>query len=295
MGPRLNALEIAQLREKEAIQRSLQYESLRQIRLAGWPDWERAMPTAIIRSALFSPIAHGNRRRLVEQIIDSSPGVQLTYSGDQLDMADADVFMHVLEMAKHQPLGARFVVNRARFLAEIGRAYHCANDQGYVRTRSVGERQYIWLNESLERLRTGSLKFLISQGEKRKGVGGVLNLISTWFWDDERNCYEIAVEPEIEKLFQCFSRIYVQKHLALPKKDQLAKWMHWYVAGCGKNTLTKIRLAILQQYSGNGHRRIDHFETSMRRALLALADVEVIGSNWFIREPDRMVGFTRIV
>jgi hypothetical protein len=83
--------------------------------------------------------------------------------------------------------------------------------------------------------------------------------------------------------------------MALPKTDQLAKWMHWFVAGCDKNKLTKIGLDHLRTYSANTHRRMDHFSNSMERALQALQDAEIIAPGWFIRTNSLMLHFTRIV
>lgn len=270
-------------------------ELKRQKQLPLWRDWERAMPTPISRSALFSPICKGNRRHHDNTIIESRPDVLLTFSGKQLDMSDADVFMQAMELAKQHPLGERFTVNRAQFLAAIGRAYVSKNANGIRRKSSIGERQYRWLDEAMERLRKGSLQFEVKQTAKRRGHGGVLNLIRDWLWDDETNTYLLSVEPQICKLFESYSRICLDRHLALPKTDQLAKWMHLYVAGTDKNRLTKIGLDYLRRYSGNSHRRLDHFSVAMQRALQALHNVGVIAGGWFIRDKDLMVGFTRIL
>lgn len=281
------ALEAQARREKE--------EAAAPKQLPLWMDWERAMPTPISRSALFSPTARGARKRLKDAVIDSRPDVELAYTGEQLDMSDADVFMQALELAKRLPLGADFVVNRAEFLAAIGRAYKSKSASGLTRKKSIGSQTYDWLDTTMKRLREGALEFKIKATPKRKAKGGILNLIKTWKWDDNSNSYLLAIDPDIYKLFESFSRIYLDKHLALPKADQLAKWMHLFVAGCDKNTLTRIGLDHLRTYSGNKHRRLDHFSHSMERALLALENAGVIAPGYFIRSNGQMVHFTRIV
>lgn len=269
-------------------------ESPRQLPL--WSDWERAMPTPITRSAVFAPIGRGERKHLKNGVINSRSDVVLTYTGEQLDMSDADVFMQALELAKRHPIGTEFIVNRAEFLTDIGRAYESKNTaKGTVRKRAIGSQTYEWLDTSMKRLREGSLDFRIKETAKRKAKGGILNLIKTWKWDNDLNSYLLAIDPEIYKLFESFSRIYLDKHMALPKTDQLAKWMHWFVAGCDKNKLTKIGLDHLRTYSANTHRRMDHFSNSMERALQALQDAEVIAPGWFIRTNNLMLHFTRIV
>lgn len=259
-----------------------------------WADWERAMPTAISRSALFAPIAKGRRTRHVNAPIDSRKDIELTFTGEQFDMSDADVFMQALNLAKRYPLGTRFSVQRSQILDEINRTYQSKSADGKKRKSVIGKSGYEWLDASMKRLKEGSLSFKFKSTGKRKPHGGILNLIQTWLWDDESNSYVMSIEPEICKLFESYSRIYLEKHLALPKADQLAKWLHLYVAGCAKDEVTKIGLDHLRGYSGNKHRRMDHFASSIGRSLQELETAEIIAPGWFIRANDRMLNFTRI-
>ncbi|MGZ3236993.1 MAG: plasmid replication initiator TrfA [Burkholderiaceae bacterium] len=293
--PGLTAVQRAEIRASIVEARRDNPDLANAEQLVLWHDWERAMPTVVSRSALFSPIGKGRRQQYVDAVIDSRTDVILTYTGQQLDMSDADVFMQVLEMAKRFPLGTRFKVNRAQLLTAIGRSYQSKSSTGKIRKSAIGDMQYQWLDEVLDRLRVASLKFEFKKTLKRKAYGGRLNLIHTWLWDDGCNSYVLSIEPEIKKLFQNFSRIYLEKHLALPKSDQLAKWMHLYVAGCKKYDEVKIGLDCLRAWSGNKHRRLDHFHVSMLRSLRALADTGIIAQGCFIRTKDSMVHFTRIV
>lgn len=292
----IKAVAFVEQMEAEAKTRRSEEEKNIPKQLPLWADWERAMPTPLSRSALFAPIGRGARKRLKAAVIESRTDVALTYTGEQLDMGDADAFMQALEMAKRHPLGTDFVVNRAEFLAEIGRAYESKNSvSGQVRKRAIGTATYDWLDDTMTRLREGALNFQLKETAKRGAKGGILNLLKTWKWDNDTNSYLLAIDQEIYKLFETFSRIYLDKHLALPKADQLAKWMHLYVAGCDKGVLTKIGLDHLRAYSGNKHRRMDHFATAMERALLALETAGIIAPGWFIRANNRMVNFTRVL
>jgi hypothetical protein len=286
-----SALEISKSREAEALKRLRE----RPVQLPLWLDWEWAMPTILTRSALFAPICQGHREWHNETIIESRSDAVLNYTGWQLDMSDADLFMVSLSLAKRHPLGFRFPVNRAHLLTAMGRAYERRLKSGRVCRSGIGEKQYAWLNAAMERLRLASLKFEIRETEKRKGRGGRFNLIHTWLWDDNENSYVLAIEPEIEKIFANFSRIYIETHLSLPKTDQLAKWLHLYISGCTKRSLTRIGLEHLKMWSGNGHRRTDHFAAAVRRALTNLEEKKVISPGWFIRPGDYMVCFTRII
>jgi hypothetical protein len=287
-----SALQRVQLRAAQAEARQQNSAELTPRQLKLWHDDERAMPTVLARSALFAPICNGQRKHHIDALIDGRSDAMLTYTGYQCDMGDADLFMQVLEFAKRYPLGTRFIVSRAQLLAAIGRSYPSA--AGPKRS-NIGSSQYKWLDEAMGRLREGVLTYTIKATPKRAAYGGKLNLVNTWHWDDATESYLLSIEPQIEALFAVFSRIYIQKHLALPKRDQLAKWMHLYVAGCAKNAQTNIGLDFLRMWSGNKERRIDHFERSMVRALGELSKVGIIGESYYIRSRDRMVCFERIV
>lgn len=261
-----------------------------------WHDAERVMPTVLARSALFAPLANGERKRHVDALIDGRSDAVLRYSGPQLDMGDADVFMQVLELGKRLPLGTRFSANRAQMLRAIGRSYSSTSADGKQRNSSIGTTQYQWLDEAMARLRAGVLTVEFNETPNRRGHGhgGTVSLVHTWRWDDQTDSYLVALEPGIEILFSVFSRIYVEKHLALPKRDQLAKWMHLYIAGCTQNVQTNIGLRYLRLWSGNKDRRLDHFEKAMKRALGELADAGIVGPGFYIRGKDQMVCFERI-
>ena len=118
-------------------------DNSRPIQLPLWHDLERAMPNMIARSALFAPIARGRRPMHERHEIASRSDAQLLYSGRQLDMADADVFMQALELAKRHRVGEPFAVNRADFLRAINRA--------------LGNSQYEWLDQTMKRLKFTTL------------------------------------------------------------------------------------------------------------------------------------------
>jgi hypothetical protein len=89
-----------------------------------WADFERAIPNHLARSSLFAPIARGKRKMLDNVELASPNGVQITYSGHQLDMGDCDVFMQALHEIRLAPLGERVRINRAAFLRGMGRSGH---------------------------------------------------------------------------------------------------------------------------------------------------------------------------
>uniref|UniRef100_UPI0039F7093F plasmid replication initiator TrfA n=1 Tax=Sulfuriferula sp. GW6 TaxID=3345112 RepID=UPI0039F7093F len=130
--------------QSEALQRVAQRAEeaknkaeMEQKQLPLWADWERAMPTSISRSALFAPIGRGRRKRHVDAVIDSRKDVLLTWTGEQLDMGDADVFMQALDLAK-TPYARRTIYcqsgtdtccNRDALISPKARTVRCARQQ----------------------------------------------------------------------------------------------------------------------------------------------------------------------
>ena len=81
------------------------------------------------------------------------------YTGEQLDMADNDVFLHALLLAQGRKAGEQIHFVRSHFLQAIG--------------RSPGTTSYKWLKDSLQRIASASL-FI----ENSDGDGKMFRLIS---------------------------------------------------------------------------------------------------------------------
>ena len=54
--------------------------------------YDRTVPNACIRSALFAVVRKGQRKIFKERKIFSQPGYDIYFSGEQLDQLDLDVF-----------------------------------------------------------------------------------------------------------------------------------------------------------------------------------------------------------
>jgi hypothetical protein len=260
-----------QARGGAAPARSIEDEA-RQLPL--WHDLERAMPNMIARSALFAPIARGRRAMHESSEIASRSDVSILYSGRQLDMADADVFMQALEIAKRKPLDQPFTVNRAHFLKAI--------------SRPVGNSQYTWLDSVLKRLKFTALT--INHGSQLYE----LSLIAEWGRDKETGEYVMMISSKILKMFgrQEFGLIDWQSRFQLEKRVELAKWMQTYVASHERGKEHRIGLRYLHEWSGyKGPLR--QFRTKLREALDELARVGVVEPGYFVRTKDDMVVYRR--
>lgn len=145
-------------------------------------------PNHLARSALFAPTRHGRRLLLQDVELASRADAVIRFSGEQLDMADCDVFLQALQLAREIPLGERVYFSKNSFLKALG--------------KSNAGAWYVWLQGSLERLQLAS----ISVATKRYRVGGEtspdrLQLIRGFEKDPSRNISWITFDPRVATLF----------------------------------------------------------------------------------------------
>src|SRR5262245_47291215 len=70
-----------------------------------WPEPVRAVPNDILRSALVAAIQGKGRAYFRHKLLASYDGVQIRYTGEQLDQSDLDVWEQVMHIARQEPLG----------------------------------------------------------------------------------------------------------------------------------------------------------------------------------------------
>jgi hypothetical protein len=243
------------------------------LKLPFWSELERAIPNMIARSALFAPIARGRRKIHDRAEIAGRGDFKILYSGKQLDMADCDVFLQALAMAKKVPLGQAVAVNRAEFLRSIG--------------RKDGKSDYRWFDDSMHRLKFNAVTFT----GKRLLVE--MSLIDYWGRCDNTGAFGFIVNPKMVALFanQGYSLIDWQKRLAIAKHVDLAKWMQNYIASHERGE-HRISLAMLKDWSGYSS-PLRKFREAMLGVLNELKRLEIIASPK-IRAKNNMVIYVRL-
>ena len=93
----------------------------RQMFLPGLEEFMRAMPNHIARSSLFAPVAAGRKKIHKDTVLVSRGDAVIKFWGEQLDEAQADVWMQAMHEASKQTLGEPVIINRAEFLRSMGR------------------------------------------------------------------------------------------------------------------------------------------------------------------------------
>lgn len=220
------------------------------VQLPLWPESKWAIPNAICRSALFAPIKRGKRPLLDDVLIASRMDVQIRYNGLRLDMADSDVFLALLHIAKGMEIrdSERIYFRRGTLLRHLGRAQ--------------GRAQYDWLHKAIKRLTAAMLEVEWKSINGLQKIAG-LHLIEDYDYDPNEGDWYVRLSSKIVYLFEerAYSLICWNQRLTL--QAPLSKWLQTYVASHRKGQEHRISLTKLQAWSGS--------EGRSRRFCLTLA------------------------
>ncbi len=185
-----------------------------QMFLPGFDDFMRAMPNHIARSSLFAPVARGRKIIHKDSVLVSRADAVIKFWGEQLDEAQADVWMQAIHEARKIPLGEPVCIKRATFLRAIG--------------RDTGKWQYMWLHRTMEALAFAMLVIEATNGGKPKmsiGRSRALHMIEGFDYDDEREEYTLRIDPRWKDMHgnREFALIDWEKRLQMRQGQDMAK------------------------------------------------------------------------
>lgn len=268
-----------QLRIAECGERP-QAKSRQKLFLPGLDDFMRAMPNHIARSSLFAPIGRGSRSKkskvtLKDVILFSRADATIKFWGEQLDEAQADVWLQAMHEAIKRPLGEAVVIKRSEFLKSIG--------------RHNGGNEYQWLNRTMQSLTFAMLVIEVSKNGKPKfsiGKNSALHLIESFNYDDASESYSFRVDHRWRLMYENreFSLIDWQKRLQL--RHDMAKSLQRLVATTDQSLQRHALdfeengppgLKKILQYSG----RMRDFKIALKRATDELERVGIVAGTRF--------------
>ena len=225
---------------------------LPQLELPFWPDKVRAVPNGFLRSALFGVVANGRRRFLKAERIAAVEGVEITYTGEQLDQKDRTVWESVLQAVRLQQLGSQCRVTSYALLKLMN-----LTDSGKNRAT---------LQTRIERLRANAIT--MKQGN-RTYVGGLVNEA---FRDEDTQEWVIVLNPKIHILWgdDQFTQIEWVVRRALDGQP-LAQWLHGFYASHAKPFPMKVET--LHRLCGSEATLLTDFAKTLRKALDAVKTV----------------------
>ncbi len=256
------ALEAQQRQEGKAA------ETPRQMFLPGLEEFMRAMPNHIARSSLFAPVARGRKRMHKDTVLVSRADAEIRFWGEQLDEAQADVWLQAMHEASKQPLGTPVVITRAAFLKAIG--------------RTTGKNDYEWLNRSMESLAFAMLVIEVKKpdGQHKLAIGRTraLHLIEGFDYDDGAEAYTLRIDPRWHGLYgnREFALIDWDKRLQIGRGQDMAKALQRLVA-TSDETIQRYALDWLKSKLGYSGRMRD-FQDALERAMRELERLEIIAA-----------------
>lgn len=244
----------------------------RQLKL--WNDRVRGLPNAMARSALFS-VSNKPRKTFKEIAVVSSSDFDMYYTGEEMRQADEDCFLQVIHLARFRPLGEFVDVSGYQLLKALGWSFDA--------------RSYKRLRESIERLKTGSIKIHFKNKDKRGYFGSMIRKVE-WAGEAEGTTkWRIYLEPEIINLFDSdgYSLILWEQRLQL---RNLAKWLlSFYYT---HSVPLPYKVETIYGFCGSGTKTLAHFRAELKISLEDLKRVDFL-EHWEIEPGSDLVKVVR--
>lgn len=212
----------AEAAKRIAAKQEVEATAPKQLFLPGLEDFMRAMPNHIARSSLFAPVAPGRKKTLKDTVLVSRADAIIKFWGEQLDEAQADVWMQAMNEASKRPLGEPVVINRNAFLKAIGRS-------------GAGE-NYKWLHRTMQALSFAMLVIDVQtrDGKSKLAIGKTraLHMIDGFDYDDDAEAYTLRVDPRWRGMYgnREFALIDWDKRMQFGQHQNMAKALQSLVA-----------------------------------------------------------------
>ena len=216
-----------------------------------WPEPARGVPNDILRSALFAAIQGKGREYFKHKLLASYDGVQIRYTGEQLDQSDLDVWEQAIHLARLEPLGAACYFNAHAFLRAI--------------KRSAGKSDYLWLQSVITRLQA----CVVEITRHRKIYGR--SLVTRFDIDDVTRRFRVTIDPDMLLVYTAgWTGIDWDQRQKLRGKP-LALWLHGYYASHASPV--PVHVKTLRDLSGAKNVQLPGFRRQLRRAHKDLEDM----------------------
>ncbi len=235
-----------------------------------WPEPARGIPNPVLRGALFAAVQGKNRAVFQRELLACQKGLQIRFTGIQLDQSDLDVWEQALHLARLHPLGTRCEFSAYSFLKELG--------------RKTGKSEHEWLKNSFARLMGCGVE-LTNQQERKTYGGSLLEFMR----DDESGHYVVIFNPKILTFYEGGWTAIDWQDRQLLRGKPLALWLHGYLATHAKPY--PIKIETIRSFSGSRNKEIRCFKRTLIAALNELKKIDFImgfafeGDNVIIDKP----------
>lgn len=236
--------------------------------LPGLDELSRAMPNQVARSSLFAPIAKGRRKFHREEVLVTRADAVMSYTGEQLDEADADLSLQLIYEARLHPLGQPVAFTRAALLRAMG--------------RDTGKTQYEWLHNRMKALTAATLfiEAKKSDGSTKYKIGNTkaFHILADFEYNETSETYTFTLDPRWRALFgnREFALIDWPKRLQIGRGQDMAKALQRLLA-TSSDPVQRYALDWLKdkmQYAG----RLRDFKDALARAVQELERLEIVAA-----------------
>jgi len=224
-----------------------------QARLPFWNDSERAVPNGFLRSALFAAIQGKERKVFKREILASIEGVEVRFTGWQLDQSDLDVWETFVHLARTSDLGTKLEFTAHTLLKHLG--------------RNTGKSDHEWLKDTVARLYSAGIEITIG---RYSYMGTLLKACR----DNETNRYVVELEPKLLKLYKAGYTCTNWEQRQLLRRKPLALWLH----GCYETHAKPypMKVETIHKLSGSNNNSMRRFKQGLFEALNELVNVNAI-------------------
>ncbi|MGB3211842.1 MAG: plasmid replication initiator TrfA [Desulforhopalus sp.] len=243
--------------------------------LPDWPEKTRGVPNLCLRSALFGVIRRGHRRAVKGDIIAAVKGLDIRYTGWQLNQGDFDVMAQVLHLQNRhiERTSENYIRFQIKsFLSAIG--------------RQTGKSGREWLKDCLRRLTATALE--VNVDIPNRSINGKYtyagSLVDEFYYNDREQTYFLKINPKLGELFDAgWTQLQWQQRIRL--KTNLAKWLHGFYAS--HRNPYPMKVFTLRHLCGSSCGRLSDFRSKLRGALEELLKANLLLS-WTIDSEDKV-------
>jgi hypothetical protein len=268
----IKALEIAQKLEQRS-QMSLKLSP-------SWSEDKRAMSKNLARTALFGLREKGKDREQYDNaLLASVDGIEIRYTGAQLDQDDHTVFMQLCHLARDENIGSEIRITGAQALAGLKWS---DSQEDYERLRSSYRRMLegtVWLSVR----KPGAKNYTQIYGTHLFGSVKA-DAANTLGLDSVQTNWTIKLNLELANLLTG-SETTLIKWAAEQKMSPLANWLHRFFATHDTTEAPAVfKAETLHRLCRSKRANMASWRQSLKRALDELQEVGFIAS-WSIGPP----------
>jgi hypothetical protein len=269
---RISAYRKIKAKKEHQAEQEKKLSELIKLPLIPYPEATRVVSNDMARSALFSAIQGANREILKDKVLATIDGIEIIFTGEQLNQDDHDLLMQLVHMARHKPFGEYITVPANTILSGLG--------------LDKGKSQHDQIKTGMKRL----LATLVEIRNKRTRVNYYGHIIDKAMQDETRKYWVYRLNSDLRPLYDTtsFSLLEWEQRRALKRKD-LARWLQsFYSTHANPFSLS---VDFLHSMSGS-KATLKEFRRGLRIALDTLVSIEFL-QTWELDQKNDLVTVKR--